>query len=144
MTTRVLVATDGSERSRRAVEIAIGLARTLNATLIGCTATPPYPYHGLGDALLGGETQYQAAAGAAAAERLTEVERTAANAGVPCTVIIKEQQHPHLAILQTAQEQDCGLIVMASHGRSEVSSLFIGSETQKVLAFSDRPVLVVR
>lgn len=144
MTSRVLVATDGSPRSQKAIEIAVGIAKGLGASLLGCTATPPYPYHGMGDTLPGGEAQYQAAAGAAAADRLSDIERAAGAAGVPCATLIMELQHPHRAILQAAQENDCELIVMASHGRSEVSALFIGSETQKVLAFADRPVLVVR
>jgi nucleotide-binding universal stress UspA family protein len=144
MTSRVLVATDGSSRSQRATQIAIGLAKALGGSLVGCTATPPYPYYGLGEVLPDSEAQYQAAASAAATERLTAIERAARDAGVPCTTVIQEQQHPHRAILQVAQENDCDLIVMASHGRGEVSALFIGSETQKVLAFADRPVLVVR
>ncbi len=144
MTSRVLVATDGSPKSERAVAVAIGLAKALNASLVGCTAAPPYPYYGLGEVLPDSQAQYQSAASAAATERLTQVERAARAAGVACSTVIKEQQHPHLAILQTARENDCDLIVMASHGRGEVTALFIGSETQKVLAFADRPVLVVR
>lgn len=144
MTSRVLVATDGSPRSQKATAVAVALARALGASLVGCTATPPYPYYGLGEVLPDSEAQYQSAASAAATERLTAIERAARDAGVPCTTVIQEQQHPHLAILQAAQKHDCDLIVMASHGRGEVTALFIGSETQKVLAFADRPVLVVR
>jgi nucleotide-binding universal stress UspA family protein len=144
MTDKVLVATDGSPGSRKAIAVAVGIAKALNSSLVGCTATPPYPYYGLGEVLPDTEGQYLAAASAVATERLTEVERAARDADVPCVTVIKEQQHPHRAILQTANENDCGLIVMASHGRSEVSSLFIGSETQKLLAYADRPVLVVR
>jgi nucleotide-binding universal stress UspA family protein len=144
MTTKVLVATDGSPRSQRAIAIAVEIAKALHSSLVGCTATPPYPYYGLGEVLPDTEGQYMAAASAVATERLTEIERAAREVNVPCVTVIKEQQHPHRAILQTAQENDCQLIVMASHGRGEVSSLFIGSETQKVLAYADRPVLVVR
>ena len=123
MTPKVLVATDGSPRSRGAIATAAGIAKALQATLVGCTATPPYPYYGFGEALPDTESQYLAAASAAATERLTEVERAARQADVPCITVIKEQQHPHRAILQTAQEYGCNLIVMASHGRSEISSL---------------------
>jgi nucleotide-binding universal stress UspA family protein len=144
MTNKVLVATDGSPRSSKAIAIAAGIAKALNTSLVGCTATPPYPYYGLGEMPPGTEGQYLTAASAIGTERLTEIERVAREAEVPCVTVIKEQQHPHRAILQAAVENDCGLIVMASRGRSEVSSLFIGSETQKVLAYADRPVLVVR
>ncbi len=144
MTSRLLIATDGSPRSKRAIAVAVGLAKRLGVALVGCTAVPPYPYYGLGEVLPDSEGQYRAAASAAATERLTEIERAASDAGVPCTTIIQEQQHPHLALLQAAREYDCELIVMASRGRSEVSALVIGSETQKLLALADRPVLIVR
>jgi len=52
--------------------------------------------------------------------------------------------HPDDIILQAAEAEQCDLIVMASHGRRGVTSLLLGSETQKVLARSNRPVLVVR
>jgi len=144
MTSKVLVATDGSPRSLKAVATAVEISRALGASLVGCTSTPPYPYYGLGEVLPDTEGQYLAAASALATERLTEIENAARAANVPCETVIRQQQHPHRAILQAANEYDCDLIVMASHGRSEVSSLFIGSETQKVLAYADRPVLVVR
>ncbi|MGE5337559.1 MAG: universal stress protein [Gemmatimonadota bacterium] len=144
MTAKILVATDGSARSTTAIRTAVGIAKALNATLVACTATPPYPYYGLGEVLPDSEGQYMAVAGATATERLTEAEQVARGERVPFVGVIKEQQHPHAAILQTARENDCELIVMASHGRGEVSSLFLGSETQKVLAFANRPVLVVR
>jgi nucleotide-binding universal stress UspA family protein len=144
MAGKVLVATDGAERSARAIAVAVGVARAMNVPLVGCTATPPYGYYGLGDVKTDAENQFLAATGAAAIERLAEIERAARAAGVSCTTVIKEQQHPHRAILQAAQENDCSLIVMASHGRSEIASLLLGSETQKVLALADRPVLVVR
>ncbi len=144
MAAKILVATDGSPRSTKAIITAASIAKALNATLVACTATPPYPYYGLGEVLPESEGQYKAVAGATATERLTEAERVAREVGIPFLGVIKEQQNPHHAILQTARENECGLIVMASHGRGEVSSLFLGSETQKVLAFSDRPVLVVR
>jgi nucleotide-binding universal stress UspA family protein len=52
--------------------------------------------------------------------------------------------HPWQSILDTAKQEGCDLIVMASHGRRGVSALLLGSETQKVLTHSTLPVLVVR
>jgi nucleotide-binding universal stress UspA family protein len=57
---------------------------------------------------------------------------------------VLREGHPDDIILQTADAEGCDLIVMASHGRRGVASLLLGSETQKVLARSRIPVLVVR
>ena len=48
------------------------------------------------------------------------------------------------AIIRVAVRGGCDLIFMASHARSGISALFLGSETQKVLTHSTIPVLVVR
>ncbi len=50
----------------------------------------------------------------------------------------------HKAIISTARTRDCDVIVMASHGRGNLSALLMGSETTQVLAHCKRPVLVVR
>jgi hypothetical protein len=52
--------------------------------------------------------------------------------------------HPFEAIISVAAQRNCDLIVMASHGRSGMRALLLGSETQKVLTHSQIPVLVVR
>ena len=54
------------------------------------------------------------------------------------------ETRPYEAIIQTAEANHCDLIVMASHGRSGTSALLLGSETQKVLAHTEIPVLVCR
>lgn len=143
MTKRILVATDGSELSQRAAAMAIGLARSLGASIVGCAAVPVYPYHGVGGEGAPAELAFRAQAAADANAHLDEVERAAAQAGVPFTRVLREG-HPDDIILQAAGEEGCDLIVMASHGRRGVASLLLGSQTQKVLARTDRPVLVVR
>lgn len=55
----------------------------------------------------------------------------------------RESDHPYRAILDAAEQLGCDLIVMASHGRKGLEGLLLGSETQKVLAHSSLPVLVV-
>ena len=79
------------------------------------------------------------------AERyLAFVRTTAAEAGVPCATLMEHSDHPHDAICQVAKRQQCDLIVMASHGRRGLTGLLLGSETQRVLAHADVPVLVWR
>ena len=142
MTQRILIATDGSELSQRAIAAGIGLAQKLGVSVVGCAALPNYPYHGFGETSPA-EVTFRAQAAAVANGALDAVERAAAGAGVPFARVLREG-HPDDVILQTADTEDCDLIVMASHGRRGVASLLLGSETQKVLARSHRPVLVVR
>lgn len=142
MTQRILVATDGSELSRRAASVAIGLAKALAAELVGCAALPVYPYHGVGESAPA-EATFQAQAAAVANQHLDEVEDDARSAGVGFARVLREG-HPDDIILQAADDEHCDLIVMASHGRRGFANLLLGSETQKVLARSSRPVLVVR
>jgi nucleotide-binding universal stress UspA family protein len=80
----------------------------------------------------------------AADEKLAVIERLAQPAGVQTEKVRQSNDHPWEAILKTAKDKQCDLIVMASHGRRGVSALVLGSETQKVLAHSSIPVLVVR
>jgi nucleotide-binding universal stress UspA family protein len=142
MTQRILIATDGSELSLRAGEVGVALARALGAAVVGCAAMPVYPYHGVGEAAPA-ETSFQARAAADANDHLDQLERAATVAGVVFSRVLREG-HPDDIILQAADSEGCDLIVMGSHGRRGVSSLFVGSQTQRVLARTDRPVLVVR
>jgi len=141
MTQRILIATDGSELSQRAAAVAIGLAQTLDAALVGCAALPGYPYHGFGE-VAPAESRFLAKAAAAANRHLDEIERGASASGVRFSRVLREG-HPDDIILQAAESENCDLIVMASHGRRGVAALLLGSETQRVLARTRRPVLVV-
>jgi nucleotide-binding universal stress UspA family protein len=142
MAQRLLIATDGSDASQRAAATGVALAKSLGAAVVGCAALPVYPYHGFGEAAPA-ESVFQAQAAAAANEHLDDVERMADDAGVPFSRVLREGL-PDDIILQTAETEACDLIVMASHGRRGVSTLLLGSETQKVLARGNLPVLVVR
>ena len=141
---RILVATDGSELSGKATATAVELARAVGADLVAFTALPAYPYAGIGESSGVAAADYQAQAGAEASDRLAQVEQVAAAAGVACHTSMLEDDEPYRAIITAADKHDCGLIVMASHGRRGVQGLVLGSETQRVLTHTARPVLVVR
>jgi nucleotide-binding universal stress UspA family protein len=64
-------------------------------------------------------------------------------AGVDCNKIQLEDEQPYQAIIKAANDNGCDLIVMASHGRSGLSALLLGSVTNKVLTHTKTPVLVV-
>jgi nucleotide-binding universal stress UspA family protein len=75
---------------------------------------------------------------------LADAKATAAQEGVEIEAEVVKQDLPHRAIVEAAQRRGCDLIVMASHGRRGLSSLLLGSETQRVLLHASVPVLVVR
>jgi len=144
MFSKILVATDGSALSGRAVETAVGLAQRLGASLVGVTAVDAYPYAGVGQIEPDAYSEFQARAAAEAFDRLAALDAAAKAAGVPCACLSRQGAPPWRAILDTAAENGCDAIVMASHGRKGVSALILGSETQHVLAEAQLPVVVVR
>ena len=76
--------------------------------------------------------------------RLTAIAQKAKEAGVPCELVAEQARAPYEGIIAVARRKHARLIVMASRGLGSIESVFLGSETQKVLASVDRPVLVVR
>jgi len=141
---KLLVATDGSALSVRAVERAVALARDLGAGVVGFSAIEPYPYIGFGQLEPAQVGQVQAAAAAHANDALAALETAARAAGVDCETVPREVDPPWLGILQMAEDRGCDCIVMGSHGRRGVAAVLLGSQTQHVLARSRLPVLVVR
>ncbi|MBL8382620.1 MAG: universal stress protein [Burkholderiales bacterium] len=145
MLTKILVPTDGSELSMKAVHGAIELARKLGSRLVGMTVTEPYPYeHMAGHTPIESHAQYDARMQQEAAARLAPVRAAAAAAGVAVDTAVKSAVSPYEAIIAAATEHGCDGIVMSSHGRRGLSALLLGSETQKVLTHSTIPVLVLR
>lgn len=140
----ILVATDGSALSERAVETAASLAARLGARLTAVTVAPPYPYAAVGESSALAGADHQATVGAEASARLAQAQAIARAAGAQCRTSMQESADAFRGILAAAEQADAGLIVMASHGRSGLQALVLGSETQRVLAHSTVPVLVVR
>jgi nucleotide-binding universal stress UspA family protein len=143
----ILVATDGSRLSAKAVSHAIALARALGAKLTGFHASPDYPVPAYADGVMYepvSPKEYAAMCKKEADRILSAVGAKAQAAGIRFTAAQAIAAAPWEAILATARKQRCDAIVMASHGRRGVSALLLGSETQKVLTHSKLPVIVVR
>jgi nucleotide-binding universal stress UspA family protein len=144
----ILVATDGSRLSDKAVDAAIGLAGDLGAKLTGFHATQDYPITPFPEyAMVAGSlepTTWKADEEERARRILDKVEAKAKQAGVACDTGFSLALHPYEAILQAAKKARCDVIVMASHGRRGIQGVVLGSETNKVLTHSKVPVLVVR
>ena len=144
---KILVATDGSPLSRKAVKCAIGLARTHQAQLLVVNVVSRYP------------TSYFEGAASLSEEEIASIESRwlqesqglldgiaqRANAeGVRATTAAIGSDHVAESLLQAAKKHKCDLMVMASHGRRGIKRLLLGSETQHVLTHSTLPVLVLR
>ncbi|MEO8299865.1 MAG: universal stress protein [Burkholderiales bacterium] len=141
---RILVPTDGSDITGKAVQTAIGLAQALGAQLSTLTVKEPFPYSAISEMQPIPPQEFFDAQERIATRNLQAVKDACAAAGVSCSGASVEAVHPWEAILEQATRNGNDLIVMASHGRRGVSALLLGSETQKVLTHSTVPVLVVR
>jgi len=143
----ILVPTDGSKLSTRAVKTAVRLAGTLGARVTGVYCIPPVvaPIYMEGYSVTTPTSEQQRTAAKKAGKKaLAEVEAAARAAGVQYGSAILASGTPWEGILKTAKSKRCDLIVMASHGRRGLSGLLLGSETTKVLTHSKIPVLVCR
>jgi nucleotide-binding universal stress UspA family protein len=144
---RILVATDGSELSAKAVDHAIALAKLHGSELVALKVT-----HLQIDDHWDGQIKNDAAAKARQVKAWAEnsqavvdgVKAAAEAAGVTATAITENSNYIADAIIATARKQACDLVVMASHGRRGLARVLIGSETQHVLTHSHIPVLVLR
>jgi nucleotide-binding universal stress UspA family protein len=134
---KILVAIDGSDHANKTTPVVIDIAKTRRAEVVvmhaiehaeprGPVATAEAPEH---------------------AKRVTEtVVREIKSAGIPVRgeVVLTSPGETAAAIVDTAKEENAGLIVMGSRGLGEVKGILLGSVTHKVLQHTDRPVLVVR
>jgi len=143
----ILVPTDGSLLSRRAIKRAVQLAREQTGRVTGFYVGPPWKPRGNDESIpyrMVSPEQHAASVKRVADRILNAVKRAAAKAGVPCTCSYSMGDYPYLKIVELAKRNGCDLILMATHGRRGISRLLLGSETTKVLAHSTVPVMVCR
>jgi len=141
---RVLIPTDGSEITDKAVVTAVALAKLCGASLVTLCVKEPFPYSAISEMQPVPPQEFYDAQERIAAGRVKRVMEAAKAEGVNCEGATVEAMHPWEAILDAAKQKHCDVIVMASHGRKGMAALLIGSETNKVLTHSPLPVLVVR
>jgi nucleotide-binding universal stress UspA family protein len=140
----ILIPTDGSERSERAVREGIALAGATHARVTLLTVSMPYTV-AAEEPLKISDTpaRYAASERKLATRRLQPGEDLARSTGVAATKKHVFAKHPFEAIIDTAAGEGCDLIFMASRGNiGGLAGLLIGSETQKVLTHTKTPVLV--
>jgi nucleotide-binding universal stress UspA family protein len=141
---QILVPTDGSEMSLRAVQTAASLARLTGARMEVLSVKEPFPYSAMSEMQPVPPQEFFDAQERTAQERVTAALEAARAQGVKAEGATVEALHPWEAILDQAKAKGCDLVVMASHGRRGLGALLLGSETQKVLTHSTLPVLVIR
>jgi nucleotide-binding universal stress UspA family protein len=141
---RILVPTDGSDITSKAVGTAIQLARALGAQLFTISVKEPFPYSAISEMQPTPPQEFYDAQERIAATRVKSVVDQAQAEGLSCEAHTVEALHPWEAIVEHAAQRGCDLIVMASHGRRGVAAMLLGSETQRVLIHSKVPVLIVR
>jgi len=144
---RILVATDGSTLSKKAVKSAIDLAALCGAELVALKVVPRYPQSyfegGIGrqpDQVGRVESQW-ADEGQSVVDAVKKTELTK---GVTTKAITVKSDVVSDALLAAAKKHQCDLIVMASHGRKGIKRLLLGSETQHVLTHGNIPVLILK
>ena len=143
----ILIATDGSDLATQAVRRGLGLAKQLSAQVTIVTATELWSVIEMtrhaNDPRNPIEAYEEMAAGHAA-KVLSAAAELAREAGVACETAHMKDMKPAEAIVETAEKSGCDLIVMASHSRTGVNKLLLGSVALRVLALTTIPVLVYR
>lgn len=144
---RILVTTDGSELSGKAVDHAIALAKVHGSELVALKVVlVPAEDHWDGQIRRGAaeKAEQQKRWSAASQAMVDGVKASAAALGVQVTAITESSNYVADTVIEVATKRDCDLIVMASHGRRGLARVLLGSETQHVLTHSHIPVLVLR
>ena len=142
----ILIPTDGSELADHAVTHGLSLAKSVAARVSVIVVEAPFDFGSFTESNVRQMPE-------AISKRTEEIKRHATSvlkraaeaaklASVSCNTIQVEDAQPYEAIIKAANDKGCDLIVMASHGRSGLSAVLLGSVTNKVLTHTKTPVLV--
>ena len=144
----ILIPTDGSELAHKAVVHGLALAKTVGAKVTALTVEPSFNVYDVPPSQMakmsGAFDEYAEQARKHATRLLNKVADEAKAAGVSCETLQLTHDRPFESIVAAAKDNDCDLIVMASHGRTGIAAVILGSVTTKVLAHTAVPVLICR
>jgi nucleotide-binding universal stress UspA family protein len=143
----ILVPTDGSPLSRKAAQQAARLAKALGARITAFHVAPAYRYNVYADYIppdFEPPKAYAARVKKIAERHLASIQAIAQKADVRCDASYVMSDFPADAILKAAKKNGCDAIAMATHGRSGLAKLLLGSETTKVLTHGKLPVIVLK
>ncbi|MBI3898891.1 MAG: universal stress protein [Gammaproteobacteria bacterium] len=142
----ILIPTDGSELSEKVVTDGVRLAKILSAKIVSIHVMEPAFTIGSEFGAMSGDwlQQYEAASRKEGNAYLDRIETAARVGGVAFDRVLVERVPTWKAIVETAKQKHCDLIMMAAHGRRGIAALVLGSVTNQVLTHSSIPVLVYR
>jgi nucleotide-binding universal stress UspA family protein len=142
----ILIATDGSSLAERAVSHGLSLAKSVGARVTALIVEAPFNVYDVRESRIRQMSeafaQHAEQIRQHAAAVLDRVAEAARVADVPCETVQVEHDQPYQAIIMAAKDKGCDVIVMASHGRSGISAVLLGSVTNKVLTHTSIPILV--
>jgi nucleotide-binding universal stress UspA family protein len=143
----ILIPTDGSPVSAKAVKAGIAFAKQSGARVTGYHAVEPVPTRLYGEGYVADKAmiaEFERRSRAAAKKHIAALAREALKAGVPFEPMVQTARTPYEGIVGAAQKRKCDLILMSSHGRRGLMRLALGSVADKVIQLSRIPVLVYR
>lgn len=141
----ILLASDGSDLSRRAMHEAVQLAKSTGAKMIGLAVAVDFnPYLTTELMMSNDEMQPLSEILKDAESHVKEIEELAKSSGVAVQTYVVMGYEPAEEILKMAEDKSCDLIFMASHGRRGIDKIFLGSQAEKVLKNSKVPVLIFK
>ena len=145
MYSHILIATDGSELSEKAVDHGMALAKALGSKVTAVHVTEPWTSAVSGEwAIAFPVEEYEETAAANAKTLLAKAAEEARRNGVACDTVHVRDQFAAEGIVEEAKTRNCDLIVMASHGRRGFARFLLGSQANRVLTHSAVPVLVFK
>ena len=144
----LLIPTDGSELSKKAIKAGIAFAKETGARVTGYFALEAKPAQVYGEGYHFPDAkkaqEHERAMREAGAKHIEAIGNAADAAGVKFEAVVSEALSPYVGIVNAARERDCDVIFMASHARKGIARVALGSVTNDVLTHSNIPVLVYR
>jgi len=163
---KILYATDLSENARYAFAYAVSLADLYNAAITIIHVLPEVPalldqsvigyisaerweeiksqqLDEAKEALIGKKREHQAIK-EALHQFSEDVKQQQKGDGFTTDEIIVERGNPVEEIIRNAEERNCDLVVMGTHGQGTLADVMLGSTARRVIRRSKMPVLVVR
>jgi len=143
----ILIPTDGSSISAKAVKAGIALAKEQGARVTGYHAVEPVPARLYGEGYVTERrvvADFERRQRETARKHVAAIERAARKAGVPFHPLVETARTPYHGIVEAAKKRDCDLIFMSSHGHTGLMRMALGSVADKVMTLSNVPVMVYR
>ncbi len=134
---KLLIATDGSEFSKAAINEAIDIAKACSSKLFVLSVVEINPeYESIAPEIVErAEKEIR--------KHLETVKSKASKEGVACETIIHQGEDPYQYIIDEAVKRKVKMIIMGSHGRTGLKRLMMGSTTSRVIGHAPCRVLVV-